>query len=90
MAVDVNTGEIAWQVPFGTVEGAPPGVETGAPNSQTGGPTSTASGLFFIGGATDRRRSRTSFGFFNPPVRAVSVCTAEPSDSDDQILMRSK
>ena len=55
VAVDVNTGEIAWQVPFGTVEGAPPGVETGAPNSQTGGPTSTASGLFFIGGATDRR-----------------------------------
>ena len=55
VAVDVNTGEIAWQVPFGTVEGAPPGIETGAPNSQTGGPTSTASGLFFIGGATDRR-----------------------------------
>ena len=55
VAVDVNTGEIAWQIPFGTVEGAPPGVETGAPNSQTGGPTSTAGGIFFIGGATDRR-----------------------------------
>mgnify|MGYP001180006830 FL=1 len=55
VAVDVNTGEIAWQVPFGTVEGAPPGVETGAPNSQTGGPTSTAGGVFFIGGSTDRR-----------------------------------
>jgi len=55
VAVDVNTGVIAWQVPFGTVEGAPPGVETGAPNSQTGGPTSTAGGVFFIGGATDRR-----------------------------------
>ena len=55
VAVDVNTGEIAWQIPFGTVEGAPPGVETGAPNSQTGGPTSTAGGVFFIGGATDRR-----------------------------------
>ena len=54
-AVDVNTGEIAWQIPFGTVEGAPPGVETGAPNSQTGGPTSTAGGVLFIGGATDRR-----------------------------------
>ena len=44
-AVDVNTGEIAWQIPFGTVEGAPPGVETGAPNSQKGGPTSTAGGV---------------------------------------------
>ncbi len=54
-AVDVNTGEIAWQIPFGTVEGAPAGMQTGAPNSQRGGPTSTAGGLFFIGGATDRR-----------------------------------
>ncbi len=54
-AVDVNTGEIAWQLPFGTVEGAPAGVETGAPNSQTGGPTSTAGGVLFIGGATDRQ-----------------------------------
>ena len=55
-AVDVNTGEIAWQIPFGTVEGAPAGVETGAPNSQKGGPTSTAGGVLFIGGgATDRR-----------------------------------
>ena len=53
--MDVNTGEIAWQIPFGTVEGAPAGVETGAPNSQKGGPTSTAGGVFFIGGATDQR-----------------------------------
>lgn len=55
VAVDVNTGEIAWQIPFGTVEGAPPGVETGAPNAQKGGPTSTAGGVFFIGAASDRR-----------------------------------
>lgn len=55
VAVDVNTGEIAWQIPFGTVEGAPPGVETGAPNAQKGGPTSTAGGIFFIGAASDRR-----------------------------------
>ena len=55
VAVDVNTGEIAWQIPFGTVEGAPPGLLTGAPNSQKGGPTSTAGGVLFIGGATDRR-----------------------------------
>ena len=54
-AVDVDTGEIAWQIPFGTVGGALAGVETGAPDSQKGGPTSTAGGVFFIGGATDRR-----------------------------------
>ena len=55
VAVDVNSGEIAWMIPFGTVEGAPPGLLTGAPNSQKGGPTSTASGVLFIGGASDRR-----------------------------------
>ena len=54
-AVNVNTGDIAWQIPFGTVEGAPAGMNTGAPNSQFGGPTSTDGGLFFIGGATDKR-----------------------------------
>ena len=52
--MDVNTGEIAWQVPFGTVEGVPADIQTGAPNSQSGGPTSTASGLFFIGATSDR------------------------------------
>ena len=50
-----STGEIAWQIPFGTVEGAPPGLLTGAPNSQKGGPTSTAGGVLFIGGASDLR-----------------------------------
>ena len=29
-------------------------MNTGAPNSQKGGPTSTAGGVLFIGGATDR------------------------------------
>ena len=53
-AVNVNTGEIAWQIPFGTVEGAPAGMKTGAPSSQKGGPTSTAGGVLFIGAATDR------------------------------------
>ena len=54
IAIDVNLGEIAWKIPFGTVEGAPPGLLTGAPYSNKGGPTSTAAGIFFTGGATDR------------------------------------
>ena len=53
-AVNVNTGEIAWQIPFGTAEGVPGGMKTGAPFSHKGGPTSTAGGILFIGGATDR------------------------------------
>lgn len=54
VAVNVNTGDIAWSVPFGTAEGAPAGMNTGAPNSQRGGPTTTAGGVLFIGAATDR------------------------------------
>ncbi len=53
-AVNVNTGDIAWQVPFGNAEGVPAGMTTGAPTSQVGGPTTTAGGLIFIGAATDR------------------------------------
>ena len=53
-AVNVNTGDIAWQIPFGTVEGAPAGMKTGAPNSHVGGPMVTAGGLLFVGGAQDR------------------------------------
>ena len=49
----MNTGDIAWQIPFGKVEGAPADTDTGAPNSPKGGPTSTASGVLFIGGASD-------------------------------------
>ncbi|HEY1945638.1 MAG TPA: pyrroloquinoline quinone-dependent dehydrogenase [Bryobacteraceae bacterium] len=52
-AVDVNTGDIAWQVPFGSVERIPEGIKTGGPNSG-GGPISTAGGLIFIGAAKDR------------------------------------
>lgn len=50
-AVDVNTGEIAWKVPLGTVEGA--NGETGTPN--LGGSVVTAGGLIFIGATTDGR-----------------------------------
>jgi quinoprotein glucose dehydrogenase len=51
-AVNVNTGDIAWQIPFGTMEGVPTGIKTGAPNLG-GGPLTTAGGLIFIGAARD-------------------------------------
>jgi len=55
VAVNVNTGEIAWKIPFGiypelVAKGIPP---TGTPN--LGGPISTASGLVFIGATKDAR-----------------------------------
>ena len=54
-AVNVNTGEIAWKIPFGiypelVAKGIPP---TGTPN--LGGPIATASGLVFIGATRDAR-----------------------------------
>lgn len=52
-AVNVNTGDIAWQIPYGTMKGVPPGIKTGAPNVM-GGPTVTAGGLIFMVGSTDR------------------------------------
>jgi glucose dehydrogenase len=54
-AVNVNTGEVAWKIPFGiypelVAKGIPP---TGTPN--LGGPIATASGLVFIGATKDAR-----------------------------------
>jgi quinoprotein glucose dehydrogenase len=55
VAVDVNTGDVAWKIPFGVypellAKGVPP---TGTPN--LGGPIATASGLVFIGATKDAR-----------------------------------
>jgi len=55
VAVNVNTGYIAWKTPFGVypelmAKGVPP---TGTPN--LGGPIATASGLLFIGATKDAR-----------------------------------
>lgn len=54
IAVDANTGEIAWQTPLGTTPALPEGKQkTGA--SASGGPIATAGGLVFMGAATDAR-----------------------------------
>ncbi|MGH9160601.1 MAG: PQQ-binding-like beta-propeller repeat protein, partial [Vicinamibacteraceae bacterium] len=55
VAVDVNTGDVAWRVPLGIVEAlAAKGIpDTGA--LTLGGSLATASGLVFIGATADRR-----------------------------------
>ena len=49
-AIDVNSGEIVWKVPLGTVDGLPG--KTGTPNL---GGSIVTNGLVFIGAATDRK-----------------------------------
>ncbi len=55
LAIDVNSGDVAWRVPLGIVEELEAkGIRnTGAPNM--GGSIATASGLVFIGATNDRR-----------------------------------
>src|ERR1700760_629015 len=53
-AVNVNTGDIAWQVNLGISDSLPEGKKnTGRPSN--GGPILTASGVTFIGGTDDQR-----------------------------------
>lgn len=53
-AVNVNTGDIAWQVPVGVTESLPADKQnTGRPGM--GGAISTASGVVFMGGTDDSR-----------------------------------
>jgi quinoprotein glucose dehydrogenase len=49
-AIDVNSGEIVWKVPLGSVDGLPG--KTGTPNL---GGSIVTNGLVFIGAATDRK-----------------------------------
>jgi quinoprotein glucose dehydrogenase len=54
IAINANTGDIAWQVPLGTMPTLPEGKRnTGA--TASGGPIATAGGLVFMGAATDAR-----------------------------------
>ena len=53
-AINVNTGDIAWQVPLGITDDLPEGKQhTGRPN--LGGSVATAGGLVFIGATDDSR-----------------------------------
>jgi quinoprotein glucose dehydrogenase len=54
VAVNANTGDVAWEVPLGLTEGLPEGKQlTGS--SGSAGPSATAGGLVFVGATSDRR-----------------------------------
>jgi quinoprotein glucose dehydrogenase len=54
VAVNVNTGDIAWKVPLGITESLPADKQnTGRPG--IGGPIATAGGLVFVGATDDNR-----------------------------------
>jgi len=78
-AINVNTGDIAWQIPFGTMEGVPAGVKTGG-SSLGGGPMTTAGGLTFIGAALDSmfRAFDTKTGQELWSVKTAEVAHANP------------
>ena len=78
-AINVNTGDIAWQIPFGTMEGVPAGMKTGA-SSHGGGPMTTAGGLTFIGAARDSmlRAFETKTGQELWSVKTQEVAHANP------------
>jgi quinoprotein glucose dehydrogenase len=54
IAVNANTGDIAWQSTLGLVEGLPEGKQN-AGSSGSAGPLVTGGGLVFIGATNDRR-----------------------------------
>ena len=54
IAVNANTGDIAWQSTLGITEGLPEGKRNVGANG-SGGPIATAGGLVFIGATNDNR-----------------------------------
>jgi quinoprotein glucose dehydrogenase len=55
IAVNANTGEIAWQTPLGVTDALPEGKQHTGRNNTFGGPIVTAGGLVFIGASDDGR-----------------------------------
>jgi quinoprotein glucose dehydrogenase len=55
IAVDGNTGEIAWAVPLGVSDDLPEGKQATGRNNGSGGPIVTAGGVVFIGATDDKR-----------------------------------
>jgi quinoprotein glucose dehydrogenase len=55
IAVNANTGDIAWAVPLGVTDDLPPSKQNTGRNNTFGGPIVTAGGLVFIGASDDHR-----------------------------------
>jgi quinoprotein glucose dehydrogenase len=55
IAIDGNTGDIAWQVPLGLSENLPAGKQNTGLYNGNGSPIVTGSGLLFIGATADKR-----------------------------------
>ncbi len=54
-AINVNTGDVAWRIPFGHVESLEKLGFNNTGSYNIGGPVATASGLLFIGATDDQR-----------------------------------
>src|SRR5262249_14311952 len=54
IAVNANTGDIAWQTTLGVNDALPPGKQH-VGGSGSAGPTVTAGGIVFVGATNDRR-----------------------------------
>ena len=55
LAINANTGEIAWATRLGVTDDLPEGKQDTGRYNELGGPIVTAGGLVFIGGTDDRR-----------------------------------
>jgi quinoprotein glucose dehydrogenase len=55
IAVNGNTGDIAWAVPLGVSDALPEGKRDTGRNNGSGGPIVTAGGLVFVGATDDKR-----------------------------------
>jgi quinoprotein glucose dehydrogenase len=70
VAVNANTGEVAWSVPLGINESLPPGKQNVGSTTHAG-PTATAGGVVFVGSADGRFRaydSKTGKELWGPKV----------------------
>ena len=86
IAVDANTGDIAWQTTLGVTDDLPDGKKNTGRNSTFGGPIVTAGGLVFIG-ATDDRRFRA---FDSKTGKELWTTTLDHSAQDVPITYQGK
>jgi quinoprotein glucose dehydrogenase len=92
-AVDVNTGEVAWQVPLGVTDSLPADKQaTGRPGN--GGSIATAGGLVFVGAtddgrfrAFDARTGKELWTFTLPGAAQATPMTYEGRDGRQYVVI---